>query len=61
MKPLQKVLRGVTYIFVDQCEAYQECKGCAFAKRGDLCEEIGDDCEQKGNEKMVWEIKRERL
>jgi hypothetical protein len=61
MKPLQKVMRGVTYIFVDQCEAYEECQGCAFVKRGDLCEEIGDECTKEENKKMVWEIKKERL
>jgi hypothetical protein len=61
MKPLQKVLRGVTYILVDQCEAYQECKGCAFVKRGDLCEEIGDECNTPETIKMVWEVKKERI
>jgi hypothetical protein len=61
MKPIQEVLRGVCYVLVDQLSVYSECQGCAFVKRGDLCEEIGDECTKEENKKMVWEIKKERL
>jgi hypothetical protein len=61
MKQLQKDLRGITYIFVPQLEVYKECQGCCFAKRGDLCEEIGIECTLAENRDMVWEVKKDRI
>jgi hypothetical protein len=61
MKPIQKVLRGVCYILVDQLDVYEECQNCAFRKRGDLCQEIGDECNTPETMKMVWEVKKEML
>ena len=60
MKPLQKELRKITYILVPQLEILSECQGCAFVKRGDLCGEIGDECNTPETMKMVWEVKPEQ-
>jgi hypothetical protein len=54
MKPIQKDLRGITYILVDQSEVLKECESCAFAKRG-------DECNTPETMKMVWEVKKDRI